>query len=212
MDQRLLDLFAELEARWHREQSEQANMPIEQAYARIDEFLLPVGPETGRLMNELIKAAGSRRIVEVGSSYGYSTLWLAEAAKAAGGEVISLELHAGKIAHAKTLLASVDLGDVVTFVEGDALESIAALDGPVDFVLIDLWKDLYIPCFDLLRPLLSDGAMILGDNMIFPPSNHDNAVAYRNHILDDPRMDSVLLPIGSGVELSRVRPGDFPRN
>lgn len=212
MEQRLIDLFATLEQRWQQEQREQANISREQAMAKIDDYLLPVGPETGRLMHDLIKAAGSKLIVEVGSSYGYSTLWLAAAAQQSNGHVISLELHAGKIAHAKKLLAQVDLGERVTFIEGDALLSLQGLRDPVDFVLIDLWKDLYIPCFDRLRPLLADGAMVLADNMVFPPDNHANAVAYRNHVLADPQIDSVLLPIGAGVELSRVRPADFPRS
>lgn len=211
MDPRLIDLLAGLEQRWRDEQAEQAGISREQSLAKIDDYLLPVGPETGRLMNDLIKAAGSQLIVEVGSSYGYSTLWLAEAARETGGRVISMELHGGKIAYAKGLLREVDLEDVVTFVEGDALASLEAMTGPVDFVLIDLWKDLYIPCFDRLRPLLADGAMIVADNMIFPPDNKANAIAYRNRVLADERIDSVLLPIGSGIELSRVTPRDFPR-
>jgi predicted O-methyltransferase YrrM len=212
MKQRLLDLFAELEQRWQREQEEQASIPREQAMAKVDTYLLPVGPQTGRLMNDLVKAAGSKVIVEVGSSYGYSTLWLADAARETGGHVYSLELHAGKIAYAKSLLQQVDLHDQVTFIEGDALVSIKGLREPVNFMLIDLWKDLYIPCFDGLRPLLANGAIVVADNMIFPPDNHANAVAYRNRVLADPQIDSVLLPIGSGIELSRVRPADFPRS
>lgn len=212
MDQRLIALFAELEERWQQEQQEQASITREASMAKVDDYLLPVGPETGRLMNDLIKAAGSQCIVEVGSSYGYSTLWLAEAAKATGGRVISLELHAGKIAFAKDLLSQVDLNDYVEFIEGDALLSIEQLNQSVDFVLIDLWKDLYIPCFDRLRPTLANGAMIVADNMIFPPDNHANALAYRNHLLADNSIDSVLLPIGAGIELSRVRPADFPRH
>src|SRR5690606_11246737 len=100
MDPRLIDLLAGLEQSWRDEQAEQAGISREQSLAKIDDYLLPVGPETGRLMNDLIKAAGSQLIVEVGSSYGYSTLWLAEAARETGGRVISLELHGGKIAYA----------------------------------------------------------------------------------------------------------------
>jgi predicted O-methyltransferase YrrM len=211
MKQGLTDLLAELEQRWQREQKEQASIPREQAMAKVDDYLLPVGPQTGRLMNDLIKAARSRVIVEVGSSYGYSTLWLADAAGETGGHVYSLEMHAGKIAYAKSLLKQVGLHDQVTFIEGDARVSIKGLRDPVDFVLIDLWKDLYIPCFDGLRPLLANGAIVVADNMVFPPDNHANAVAYRNRVLADPQIDSVLLPIGSGIELSRVRPADFPR-
>ena len=61
----------------------------------IDEFLLPVGPATGQLMNILIKEAKAKTILEIGTSHGYSTVWLAEAARATGGKVITLDVHAG---------------------------------------------------------------------------------------------------------------------
>ena len=63
---------------------------------RSDEFLLAVGPATGQLMNLLIKEAKARTILELGTSHGYSTVWLAEAARATGGKVISVDVHAGK--------------------------------------------------------------------------------------------------------------------
>src|SRR3546814_2563270 len=94
-------------------------------------------------MNDLVKAGEFRAILEVGSSYGYSTLWLAEAAQAIGGRVTSLELHPGKIAAAREMLKSAGLADYVDFIEGDALASLDELPGTFDFVLIALWKDLY---------------------------------------------------------------------
>ncbi len=203
MDASIQTLLSDMEARWQREQAEQASLPRTEAYARIDSYLLPVGPETGRLMSDLIKAGPCRTIVEVGSSYGYSTIWLADAARSCGGRVTSLELHAGKIASAKASLASAGLEGYVDFVEGDALASIEALAGPIDFVLIDLWKDLYIPCLEKLAGKLAPGAMIVADNMIFPPDNAENAAADRKRVRAL-GLDTVLLPIGAGIELSRV--------
>lgn len=203
MDARMETLLSEMEQRWQREQKEQASLPRAEAYARIDSYLLPVGPETGRLMSDLIKAGRCRTIVEVGSSYGYSTIWLADAARVSGGRVTSLELHPGKISSARASLASVDLANFVDFVEGDALAGIEALAGPIDFVLIDLWKDLYIPCLEGLAGKLAPGAMIVADNMIFPPDNAANAAAYRQRV-KELGLDTVLLPIGAGIELSRV--------
>lgn len=192
-----------MEERWAREQREQARIPREEAYARVDEFLLPIGPETGRLIHDLIRQGGLKSILEVGSSYGYSTLWLADAARAVDGRVTSLELHAGKIAAARETLAEVGLANRVDFIAGDALASIHALTGPFDLVLIDLWKDLYIPCLDRLGGKLAAGAIIVADNMLFPPENADNAAAYRRAVRARGDMDSVLLPIGAGIEISR---------
>ncbi len=206
MDPKVSVLLTEMEARWRHELAEQASLPRDEAYARVDNYLLPVGPETGRLMHDLIRAARPRLVVEVGSSYGYSTLWLADAARAVDARLVSLEIHPGKIAAASAMLASVGLGGVVRFVEGDALQSLEALDGPVDFALIDLWKDLYIPCFDRLAGKLSPGALVIADNIVFPPENAANAAAYRTRVHGDARFESVLLPIGAGIEVTRRRP------
>src|SRR3546814_1454347 len=72
------------------------------------------------------------------------------------------------------MLKSAGLADYGDFIEGDALASLDELPGTFDFVLIDLWKDLYIPCLDRLHPKLAAGGMILADNMIFPPENEEN--------------------------------------
>src|SRR3546814_15855272 len=77
------------------------------------------------------------------------------------------------------MLKPAGLADYVDFIEGDALASLAELPGTFDFVLIDPWKDLYIPCLDRLHPKLAAGGMILADNMIFPPENEETAQATR---------------------------------
>jgi predicted O-methyltransferase YrrM len=77
----------------------------------------------------------------------------------------------------------------------------------VDFVLIDLWKDAYIPCFDRVIKKAAPGALIIADNMIFPPDNQAMAAAYRAHVHSQHGMESVLLPAGHGIEISRVVQG-----
>lgn len=206
IDERVAALLREMESRWRREQAEQASIPREEAYARIDDYLLPVGPETGRLMHDLIRARKARTIVEVGSSYGYSTLWLADAARGVDGRVLSLEIHPGKIAAARAMLGQAGLDGIVRFVEGDAVAALELLDEHVDFALIDLWKDLYIPCFDRLAEKLNPDALVIADNMTFPPDNAENAAAYRANIRRDPRFESLLLPIGAGIEITRRLP------
>ncbi len=109
-------------------------------------------------------------------------MWLAEAARATGGKVVTLDVHAGKQEYARKALDAAGLASVVEFKLGDARESIAALAGPFDFVLLDLWKDLYIPCFDLFYPKLGAGAMVVADNMIFPEFSRADAETYRKHV------------------------------
>jgi len=198
-------VLAEYEARAEREEALRDTLGPAEAERRIDEMLLPVGRATGGLLNLLAKEGCARRILEVGSSFGYSTVWLAEAARAVHGKVISLELKATKTEYATAQLARAGLADFVEFRVGDALASLAALAGPFDLVLIDLWKDLYVPVFELLYPKLAPGALVIADNMIEPASARPHAQAYRHavHVARD--MSSVLLPVGNGIELSRYR-------
>lgn len=177
---------------------------------RRDEFLLDVGESVGMVMNLLIRESQAKRIVEVGTSYGYSTLWMAEAARAVGGKVITLDLSAEKQRHAQFMLQKAGLDRYAEFRCGDAVVLIKELTEPVDFVLIDLWKDVYIPCFDAIRSMLSPAALVLADNMIYPPDNQEYAQAYRHHMRTQ-GMDTVLLPLGHGIEISRPAiPGRNP--
>jgi predicted O-methyltransferase YrrM len=167
-----------------------------------DEFLLAVGRETATVLNLLAKAAKARTILEVGSSYGYSTIWFADAARATGGKVISLEIAPEKVSYAREQLARAGLEDFVDFRIGSALDTLSQLNGPFDFVLIDLWKDLYVPCLELIYEKLSPGALVAADNMLFPQMVRADAEKYQRRIREL-EFDSVLLPVGSGVELSR---------
>jgi predicted O-methyltransferase YrrM len=168
-----------------------------------DNYLLAVGPATGQFINLLVKEAKSRTILEIGTSYGYSTLWLAEAARATGAKVITLELQANKQHYAREQLTKAGLEKFVDFRPGDAKEALAKIDGPVDFVLLDLWKDLYIPCFDLFYPKLSPGALVVADNMTYPESARAHAALYRKHVRSVAHIQSMLLPVGQGLEVSR---------
>ena len=199
MDEAVCRVLTEYETRMEAE-----NLAMQSAdmAARRDEFLLPIGPDTGRVLNILIKNAKARSILELGTSYGYSTVWLAEAARETGGRVASLELADYKARHARDALARAGLADLVEIHVGSAVEILPKLAGPYDFVLIDLWKELYVACLDLVYPKLAHGAFVAADNMIYPEVSRADAANYQRHIRRL-EFDSILLPIGSGVELSR---------
>lgn len=205
MDAAVWAVIEEYEARAEREEQLWDSLSPQEAERRIDEMLLPVGRATGAFLNLLAKEARARRILEVGSSFGYSTVWLAEAARAVGGKVISLELRQPKTDYATAQLSRAALERFVEFRVGDALESLAALPGPFDLVLIDLWKDLYVPVWGLLHPKLAPGALVVADNMLEPASARPHAQAYRHAVHCARDMSSVLLPVGNGIELSRYQ-------
>jgi predicted O-methyltransferase YrrM len=205
MDQAVWTVLDDYEARAAREEKLWSTLSSEEAARRRDEMLLPVGRETGTLLNLLVKSGEARRILEVGSSYGYSTTWLAEGARAVGGKVTSLEIKADKTEYAGAQLTRAGLAAYVEFRLGDALASLQALEGPFDLVLIDLWKDLYVPVFELLYPKLAQGAIVVADNMLQPESARPHARAYRERVRAARDMTSVLLSVGNGVEVSRYQ-------
>lgn len=169
-----------------------------------DRRLRAVGPETGQLLNILAKSLKAPTILELGTSFGYSGIWLAEAARASDGKLISMELHAYKTEFAREMAGKAGLSEHIDFQIGDAVEMIRALPGGVDFVLVDLWKDLYIPCLEAFYPKLNPGAIIVADNM-FMPGNED-VKRYGAAVRAKPGITSVLLPVGSGIEVSRYDP------
>ena len=205
IDPAVWQVIEDYEARAERDEQLWNSLSEQELRQRLDEFLLPVGRATATLMNLLIKEGAARRILEVGSSYGYSTIWLAEAARAVNGKVISLELRATKTEYARDQLARAHLEGQVEFRIGDAVASLAQLPGPFDFVLLDLWKDKYVPVFELLYPKLAPGAIIVADNMLQPESARPHAEAYRERVRAAAGMSSVLLAVGNGLEVSRYR-------
>jgi predicted O-methyltransferase YrrM len=205
MDQSFWAVIEDYEARARREDELHSTLSDEDSRRRRDERLLPVGRASATLMSILIKEAGAQRILEVGSSYGYSTTWLADAARTVGGKVMSLELQGPKTEYALAQLQRASLGEFVQFRIGDALASLAALTGPFDFVLVDLWKDLYVPVWEALQGKLAPGAIVVADNMIEPESARVHAQAYRERVRVSGQVSSVLLNVGNGLEISRYR-------
>jgi predicted O-methyltransferase YrrM len=130
------------------------------------EFYIPVSPEQGRFLYLTARAIGARTIVEFGTSFGVSTIYLAAAvADNGGGTVIGSEIEPTKHARAVDNITAAGLAPHVDVRLGDALETLKDLPGPVDMVLLDGWKELYLPLIRQLRPHLRPGAVVLGDNI-----------------------------------------------
>jgi predicted O-methyltransferase YrrM len=205
MDERVELVLEDYLSRFDREEALIPGLAPEEMLERRDDFLLAVGPAVGQLLNLLVRELHPYTVVEVGASYGYSTVWLAEAARAVGSRLVSMEIVPGKVDYARSRLAEAGLQEQVNFMIGDAQDSIRALEGPVDFVLMDLWKELYTPCFELLLPRLSQGALIVADNMMHPEHFREDAARYRQAVAATGEFDTIVLPIGDGIALSRRR-------
>jgi predicted O-methyltransferase YrrM len=200
-DPKVAAVFADYIARDVEEQARMKEVGAA-AFASRDELLLPVGAEVGAFLHALILARKPQRILELGTSYGYSTLVMADAARAVGAQLITMELADYKQAYAREQLAKAGLADVVDFRCGDAVEMIKADAGPFDFILLDIWKELYTPCFDAFYGKLSEEAIIASDNMITPEMARPDVRVYREAARAKADLQTVLLPIGQGIELT----------
>jgi predicted O-methyltransferase YrrM len=149
-------------------QGELAQLSSASAQERADALsaiYMPVTPVAGRLLYSLVRATRPTTIVEFGMSFGISAIHLASAVRDNGsGRVVTTELSAAKIAAAKKNFAETGLDDLITVLEGDALTTLAGLEGSVDFVLLDGWKELYLPVIKLLEAQLSPGTLVVADN------------------------------------------------
>jgi len=140
-------------------------MTTQERTEAMSEFYIPVTPEAGRLLYSLVRSTRPATVVEFGMSFGISAIHLASGVRDNGtGRVVTTELSTSKIAAAKKTFADTGLDDVITILEGDALTTLESLDGPVDFVLLDGWKDLYLPVLELLEPRLHAGVLVVADN------------------------------------------------
>jgi predicted O-methyltransferase YrrM len=135
----------------------------------LSEFYLPVTPEAGRLLYSLVRASRPALVVEFGMSLGISAIHLASAVCDNGtGRVVTTELSAAKVAAATGNFTDAGLDDLITVLKGDALETLKSGDEPVQFVLLDGWKDLYMQVLELLEPRLAPGALVVADNTSMP--------------------------------------------
>jgi predicted O-methyltransferase YrrM len=158
-----------------------------------------VRPEVGRFLNLLIKIAGARRILEIGTGEGYSTIWLGLAAQVTDGYVITLEVDPQRAEVARQNLAQAGLDDRVTVQVGDARQLLKGLRGPFDFVFIDAEKTEYLAYLERVLPQVRTGGLIVADNVI----SHAAALRpYVDHVQAHPELESVVVPIGRGEAVS----------
>ncbi len=195
-------VYGEYERRNSEEQVRAARLGKD-LFAHRDEFLLPIGPEVGAFLHSLVLARRPARLLELGTSYGYSTLILADAARQVGARLVTMELADYKQAEARRQINNAGLADAVDFRLGDAVAMTHADSGaPFEFILLDIWKELYVPCLQAFYPKLAAEGIVAADNMVEPVYARDSARAYRQALGKLPDMQTTLLPIGSGIELS----------
>lgn len=165
----------------------------------LQDAYIPISAEAGKLLYAVIRASRPETVVEFGTSFGISTIYLAAAVTDNGtGHVLTTELSRKKVRAAGANLREADVEAAVTILEGDALETLADVPAPVGVVLLDGWKDLCLPVLRLLEPKLAPGALVAADDTNGPAMA--NYLAY----IRDPANGyvTVAFPVEDGMEIS----------
>lgn len=169
--------------------------------ALLAEAFIPVSPDAGRLLYTLVRGAAPGTVVEFGTSFGLSAIYIAAALRDRGaGGLITTEIYRSKAERAREYIREAGLLEVVDLRIGDALETLEGLERDVSLVFLDGMKSLYLPILKLLEPALRPGALVVGDDLDLFPVPLAQYLAY----VRDPKNGyvSVTVPIGDTMELS----------
>ena len=168
-----------------------------------------VGEVEGRFLEFLVRTTGARRVLELGTFTGYSSLSMARGLPA-GGRVISCDVNEDTTAIARRYAEEAGLADRIEYRLGPALDTIAELDGPFDLVFIDADKENYRNYYDAVLPKVADDGLILADNAlrngrVLEQDSGEPMQAFNDYVMQDDRVECVLLTVRDGILLVRKR-------
>lgn len=176
--------------------------------ARRDSFPI-IGPASGKFCHLMARAIGAKRIFELGSGYGYSTLWFARAVREnGGGEVHHTVWDEGLQQRARANVAEAGYDDLVQFHLGEAVETLRNTEGPFDIIFNDIDKHGYPASLPVMKKKLRVGGLILIDNMIwhgaiFDADDHsadtEGVRAFTRALRSDPDFTFQLIPVRDGI-------------
>ena len=161
--------------------------------------LRQIPPETGQFLALLAASTPPGDWIEIGTSAGYSSMWIALACRERGRTLTTFEILAAKAAMARETIEAAQIGDVVRLIEGDFLALVDQL-GDVAFCFLDAEKEIYGSCYDAVVPRLVPGGLLVADNAI----NHAATLQPMiDRALADPRVDALVVPIAKGELICR---------
>lgn len=156
---------------------------------------LSVPDADGRLLRILTEAVGARHVLEIGTSTGYSGLWICLGLQSTGGRLTTLELDAGRAAAARRHFAEAGVGEITTVIVGDAHDTVEQVEGPFDLVFIDADKSGYLDYLHKVLPKVRPGGLILAHN-------YRSAPDYVRAISHDPNLETTFFDQGNGMSIT----------
>jgi predicted O-methyltransferase YrrM len=192
IDERVLGVLARLEAEDAAERD--AGLSAAQRSRQVE-------ATTGRFLFALAASQAGVEVLEIGGSRGYSSVWLAAGARILGGRVVSLEHDPVKCEAWRANVSDAGLDEWAELVEGDAFITLASVEDTFDLVFLDAEKDDYERLFELVRPLLEPGGLVVADNVL---SHVETLGAYSAARQVDATLSSVTVPLDRGLEVSVV--------
>lgn len=175
--------------------SESSIRAVQERMVQGQKTYLSVPPEDGRALRLLAETAGARRVVEIGTSTGYSGLWFCLALEKTGGHLTTFEMDRGRAAQARDHFREAGVSSLVTIVEGDAHAQLTSVRGPVDVVFIDADKGGYVDYLNKVLPLVRPGGLILAHNLDMVPE-------YLKAVQGNPDLETILYREGGGLIVS----------
>ena len=158
-----------------------------------------IAPENGQFLSILIRSIHAQNVLEVGTSNGYSTIWLAAALKETGGKLITLEFDPKRAAEAQAHLKEVNLHDIVEIRVGNALDEIPQCSATVDLVFLDAEKSEYRRYLELALPNVRAGGLIVADDTV---TMRNEMLDYVEFVFNTSLLNSVDIPLDDGIILS----------
>lgn len=158
-----------------------------------------IPPETGRFLALLLANAPLGQVLEIGTSAGYSTLWLSLACRANGRTITTFEISENKARLAQETFEVAQIDDIVELIEGDARQQLANYKD-VAFCFLDTEKDIYEDCYQAVIPNLVSGGLLVADNAI---SHQDELQPLIDQALNDNRVDAMVVSVGKGLLVNR---------
>jgi caffeoyl-CoA O-methyltransferase len=185
--------------------NKQSNRERRKGRAKIvpEHEMLAITADTGSFLSILLKAIKAKRILEVGTSSGFSTLWFADAVdKDRRSRLITIEMNPLKVEWALKNFKEAGVDKMIEIRQGTALEVLHKLKGKFDFVFLDADKENITKYFDLVLPMVRIGGIIAADNMLYPVRYRPSMRQYAQHVRGKPNVQSVTVPIGMGEEIT----------